>query len=68
MIVEVVFLAVGVLCLLLIVPLAQQGAAAGVANALGSLLVQSNNMAYQIGELSLGFAPSSCVRCSTGLG
>jgi hypothetical protein len=55
MIVEVVFLTVGVLCLLMIVPLTQQGADGGVAKALGSLLVQSNTMAYQIGEMSLGF-------------
>jgi len=59
MIVEVVLLAVGVLALLMIVPLAQQAASAGAAsvgwaNALGSLLVQSNAMAYQIAEMTLG--------------
>jgi Domain of unknown function (DUF4386) len=59
MIVEVVLLAVGVLCLLMIVPLAQQGVDAGQAGmgwakALGSLAVQSNNMAYQIAEMLLG--------------
>jgi hypothetical protein len=59
MIVEVVLLAVGVLCLLMIVPLAQQGvdagqASVGWAKALGSLAVQSNTMAYQIAEMLLG--------------
>jgi hypothetical protein len=60
MIVEVVVLAVGVLCLLMIVPLAHQQAAAGQSSAgwpqaLGSLAVDSNTMAYQIAEMSLGF-------------
>jgi hypothetical protein len=59
MIVEVTLLAVGVLALLMIVPLAQQAAGAGQAsvgwaNALGSLLVQSNAMAYQVAEMTLG--------------
>ena len=53
MIVEVVLLDVGVLALLLIVPLAQHAAEAG-AQTLGSILVQSNAMAYQIAEMSLG--------------
>jgi hypothetical protein len=58
MIVEVVLLTVGLLCLLMLVPLAQQGVDAGQAGvswakALGSLLVQSNTMAYQIAEASL---------------
>jgi hypothetical protein len=56
MIVEVVFLAVGVLALLMIGPLSSQhGVDAGVANGLGSLLTQSNTMAYQIAEMTLGF-------------
>ena len=54
MIVEVVFLTTGVLALLMIVPLSQH-AGEGWAKALGSLLVQSNAMAYQIGEAALGF-------------
>jgi hypothetical protein len=59
LIVEVVLLDVGVLALLMIVPLAQQGvdagqASVGWAKALGSLAVQSNTMAYQIGQMSLG--------------
>ena len=54
MIVEVVFLSLGALALLMIVPLGQH-AAEGWANSLGSLLVQSNTMAYQIGEAVLGF-------------
>jgi len=61
LIVEVVLLTVGVLALLMIVPLARQAADAGAAsagsagwaNALGSLAVQSNAMAYNIGEISL---------------
>jgi hypothetical protein len=60
MIFEVVVMAVGVLCLLMIVPLAQQAvdagqAGAGWATALGSLAVDANTMAYQIGQASLGF-------------
>ena len=54
MIVEVVFLSLGALALLMIVPLGQH-AAEGWAKSLGSLLVQSNTMAYQIGEAVLGF-------------
>jgi Domain of unknown function (DUF4386) len=59
MIVEVVLLDVGVLALLMIVPLAQQGvdagqASVGWAKAIGSLAVHSNAMAYQIAEMSLG--------------
>lgn len=54
MIVEVVFLSLGALCLLMIVPLGQH-AGEGWAKGLGSLLVQSNTMAYQIGEAVLGF-------------
>ena len=58
-IVEVVLLDLGVLALLMIVPLAQQGVEAGQASlgwakVLGSLAVQSNSMAYQIAEMSLG--------------
>lgn len=55
MIVEVVFLTIGVLFLLMIIPLAQLSVDAGTAKALGSLLVQSNTIAYQIGEMVLGF-------------
>jgi len=53
MIVEVVLLAVGVLALLLIVPLAKHASDAG-AQTLGSILVQANAMAYQVAEMSLG--------------
>jgi len=53
-IVEVVLLSLGALCLLMLVPLAQQGVDARVAQALGSLLSESNTMAYQIGQMSLG--------------
>jgi hypothetical protein len=60
MIFEVALMAVGVLCLLMIVPLAEQGvdagpASAGWANALGSLAVEANTMAYQIAQMALGF-------------
>jgi hypothetical protein len=56
---EVVLMAVGVLFVLMLVPLAQQGVDAGQASlgwakALGSLAVEANTMAYQIGQLSLG--------------
>jgi hypothetical protein len=58
MIVEVILLAVGVLALLLIVPLGQyavdaRGASADWAKALGSLLTQSNTLAYQIAMMAL---------------
>ena len=54
-----VLLAVGVLALLMIVPLGQYAVDAGQASAawtqaLGSLLTQTNTMAYQLGEMSLG--------------
>jgi hypothetical protein len=60
-VVQVVMLDVGVLALLLIVPLGQQVGDAGQASAawaqgLGSLLIQWNNMAYSIGEATLGVA------------
>jgi hypothetical protein len=60
MIVEVVFLSLGVLSLLMIVPLAQQAVDAGAANAawaktIGVLVIQLNAMAYQIAEATLGF-------------
>jgi hypothetical protein len=54
MIVEVVFLSLGTLALLMIVPLSQH-AREGWAQGLGSLLIQTNAMAYQIGEAALGF-------------
>src|SRR6185437_3464445 len=60
MIVEVILLAIGVLALLMIVPIAQQGvdagqASVGWAKALGSLAVQSNATSYQLAEMALGF-------------
>jgi hypothetical protein len=60
-IVEAVLLAIGVLCLLMLMPLGQAAVAAGEANAawaiaLGSLLTQANTMAFQIAMLSLGLA------------
>jgi len=53
MIVEVVLLDVGVLTLLMIVPLAKHAGEVG-AQTIGSVLVQSNAMAYQMGEMTLG--------------
>jgi Domain of unknown function (DUF4386) len=53
LIVQVVFLDIGVLCLLMIVPLGQY-VGQGWAEGLGSLLNQSNTMAYQIGQATLG--------------
>src|SRR3982074_1450549 len=59
MFVQVVFLDIGVLALLLIVPLGQQAGDAGQASAawvqgVGSLLIQWNTMAYSVGEAILG--------------
>ena len=55
MIVEVVLLALGVLCLLMLVPLAAHAAPGeGLPQLLGSLAVESNSMAYQVAEMLLG--------------
>ena len=61
MIVEVVLLALGVLCLLVLVPLAQQGAGGSAGQAtpawaggVGALAVASNGIAYQVAEMVLG--------------
>jgi hypothetical protein len=58
LIVQVVLLDVGVLCLLMLVPLGQYVVEAGASEAwaktLASLLIQSNTMAYQIGQATLG--------------
>ncbi|MCC6192499.1 MAG: DUF4386 domain-containing protein [Anaerolineales bacterium] len=53
--VQVVFLDIGVLCLLMLVPLSQYatGASAAWATGLGSLLTQANTMAYHIGQATL---------------
>ncbi|HEV2415508.1 MAG TPA: DUF4386 domain-containing protein [Candidatus Dormibacteraeota bacterium] len=53
MIIEVVLLSVGALSLLLIAPLAKHAGEAG-AQTLGTVLVQSNATAYQMGEMALG--------------
>jgi hypothetical protein len=58
MIVEVALLSVGALALLMIAPLADRSSDAGAiradwATTLGSLAVDANTMAYQLGELSL---------------
>ena len=54
MIVEVVLLSLGALCLLMLVPLGQSAVGAGVAQALGTLLSETNTMAYQISQMALG--------------
>jgi len=59
LIVQVVLLDIGVLCLLMLVPLGKYavdvaGANMAWATALGSLLTESNTMAYQIGQATLG--------------
>jgi hypothetical protein len=56
MIVEVVFLGIGVLSLLMLNPIAHQSAIAGQSEwpgRLGSLAVQANTTAYQIAEMTL---------------
>lgn len=59
MIFEVAMMAVGILALLLLMPLADQVSSgaldAGVAQSLGSLAVDANQLAYQIAQMSLGF-------------
>jgi uncharacterized protein DUF4386 len=57
--VEAVLLAVGVLCLLMLVPLGQNAVEAGQASAawaegVASLLTQANTTSYQIARMSLG--------------
>jgi hypothetical protein len=58
LIVEVVMVAIGALGVLIVIPLAQHGVDTGAASvigakALGSIAMQWNTMAYQIGEMSL---------------
>lgn len=59
MIFEMALMTVGALALLMLVPLAGQAGAGQLgpepAQAIGSLLVDANETAYQIGQLSLGF-------------
>jgi hypothetical protein len=57
MIFEMAMMTVGVLALLMIIPLADQADELGhdAAQALGSLAVDANETAYQIGQLSLAF-------------
>ena len=59
MIFEMALMTVGVLALLMIIPLAEQAAAGeldgDIAQGLGSLAVDANETAYQIGQLSLAF-------------
>lgn len=60
MIIEVAFLSVGVIGILMVVTLGQASVGAGAVGAgstkiLGSLALQWNTMAYQIGEMTLGF-------------
>jgi hypothetical protein len=60
LIVEVVLLDIGVLFLLMLVPLGQIAAEAGAASAawapgVGSLLIESNTIAYNVGQATLCF-------------
>ena len=60
LIVQVVFMDIGVLCLLMLVPLGQYaveagGVSAAWATGLGSLLIDGNTMAYHIGQATLCF-------------
>ena len=59
MIFEMALMTVGALAVLMLVPLADQadrgGLGAGTAQALGSLAVDANQTAYQIGQLALAF-------------
>jgi len=59
MVFEVAMMAVGVLALLMLVPLADRAASgqldASIAQSLGSLAVDGNEVAYQVGQMSLGF-------------
>jgi hypothetical protein len=60
-IVEAILLAIGVLCLLMLIPLGQYagevaGASVTWATALTSLLTHANSMAFQIAMMSLGLA------------
>lgn len=59
MIFEMALMTVGVLALLMIIPLAEQAASGQLdpdtAQSLGSLAVDANQTAYQIGQLSLAF-------------
>ncbi len=68
MVFEMAMMTVGVLALLMILPLADRVAAgeqsAESAQALASLAVDANETAYQIGQLSLPSAASSCALCS----
>ncbi|WP_306232888.1 DUF4386 domain-containing protein [Agrococcus beijingensis] len=51
--VQVVFLSIGALAVLMIVPLSTQPGAAG-ATTVGTVLAELNGMAYQIGQMTLG--------------
>ena len=59
MVFEMTMMTVGVLALLMVIPLAEQAADGGLdsatAQALGSLAVDGNELAYQVGQLSLAF-------------
>jgi hypothetical protein len=59
MVFEMAMMTVGVLALLMVIPLAEASAEgrldAGTAQALGSLAVDANETAYQVGQLSLAF-------------
>jgi Domain of unknown function (DUF4386) len=52
-IVQVVFLSIGALAVLMLVPLSEHAGEPGAAT-LGTILVQLNTMAYQVGQMTLG--------------
>lgn len=52
-IVQVMFLSIGALAVLMLVPLSQHAGDAG-ATTLGATLVELNQMAYQVGQMTLG--------------
>jgi uncharacterized protein DUF4386 len=59
MVFEVALMAVGILALLMLVPLADQASSGqldpAVAQSFGALAVDGNELAYQVGQMSLGF-------------
>lgn len=57
MVFEMAMMTVGVLALLMLIPLADQAGQLGrdTAQSMGSLAVDTNEMAYQVGQLSLAF-------------
>jgi hypothetical protein len=53
LIAQVVFLTIGALAILMLIPLSESAGEAGAAT-LGTILVEFNGMAYQVGQMTLG--------------